>query len=164
MSRKIKEIKQLTETGYVSTPIGCDAENVDLSDGMTLEEYAASVEEHIEDNISHITSKDRTNWDSKLDSAGDSQDNTTTFTSNDNASPTAWTDVDALTSGEKHSSIFSKISTMFKNIRWLYKMLGTTDISSMGNGTVTGALSQLNTDKVLLLINKAAINDRGNFS
>ena len=35
---------------------------------------------------------------------------------------------------------------MFKNIRWLYKMLGTTDISGIGNGTVTGGLSELNSN------------------
>ena len=57
---------------------------------------------------------------------------------------TAWTSVDALTSGESNKNIFAKISQMFKNIRYLYKMLGTTDISSIGNGTVTHALSVLN--------------------
>lgn len=57
---------------------------------------------------------------------------------------TAWTSVDALTSGESNKNIFAKISQMFKNIRFLYKMLGTTDISSIGNGTVTGGLSSLN--------------------
>ena len=33
---------------------------------------------------------------------------------------------------------------MFRNVRYLYKMLGTTDISQVGNGTVTGALNELN--------------------
>ena len=33
---------------------------------------------------------------------------------------------------------------MFKNVRYLYKMLGTTDISKIGNGTCTGAISSLN--------------------
>ena len=51
-----------------------------------------------------------------------------------------------MTSGEKHSNLFNKISTMFKNVRYLYKMLGTTDISQVGNGTVTGAISVLNTN------------------
>lgn len=78
---------------------------------------------------------------------GDSRNNTATFTSDDNAAPQAWTDVDLLTSGEKHSSIFGKISTMLKNIRWLYKKLGTVDISAIGDGTITGAVSQLNSEK-----------------
>ena len=84
----------------------------------------------------------------KLNKTGDSKDNTATFTSSDVAdgSSTAWTTVPALTSGEKHTSIFSKMSQMFKNIRYLYKMLGTTDISAIGDGTATGAISSLNSN------------------
>ena len=71
------------------------------------------------------------------------------FTSSDVADggATAWTSVNALTSGESNKNIFAKISQMFKNIRYLYKMLGTTDISAIGNGTVTNALSVLNANK-----------------
>lgn len=76
----------------------------------------------------------------------DTKDNITTFTSNDSLTPTAWDNVDLLESGEKHSSILEKISTMFKNVRYIYKLLGTTDISAIGNGTITGAIHSLNTD------------------
>ena len=90
-------------------------------------------------------------FEKKLNSDGDSKDLTTTFTSGDSANATAWTDVGLLTSGEKHSSLFQKVATMFKNIRYLYHMLGTADISTLGEGadigTVTGALSKLNSDK-----------------
>lgn len=77
---------------------------------------------------------------------GDTAENTATFTSSDVAdgSASAWTGVSKLLSGEKHSSIFKKVSQMFKNVRYLYKMLGTTDISKIGNGTCTGAISSLN--------------------
>ena len=77
---------------------------------------------------------------------GDTAENTATFTSSDVAdgSASAWTSVPKLSSGEKHSSIFAKVSQMFKNVRYLYKMLGTTDISKIGNGTCTGAISSLN--------------------
>lgn len=77
---------------------------------------------------------------------GDTAENITTFTSSDVAdgSSSAWTNVSKLSSGEKHSSIFKKVSQMFKNVRYLYKMLGTTDISKIGNGTCTGAISSLN--------------------
>lgn len=81
--------------------------------------------------------------DLKLDKTGDSQNNTVAFTSGDASNPTNWTDVAVLATGKKHSELFNKISTMFKNIRYLYKMLGTTDISSIGNGTTTGAISAL---------------------
>ena len=77
---------------------------------------------------------------------GDTADSTATFTCSDVADgdAAAWTTVPALASGETHKSLFAKISQMFKNIRFLYKLLGTTDISSIGNGTVTGGISSLN--------------------
>ena len=81
-----------------------------------------------------------------LKKTGDSKDNTASFTSADSLTPAAWADVPVLATGEKHSSILNKISTMFRNIRWLYKMLGTTNIASIGGGTLTGGISKLNTD------------------
>lgn len=78
---------------------------------------------------------------------GDASNTTVTFASSDVAdgSASAWTSVTTLTSGEKHSSLFAKISQMFKNVRYLYKMLGTTNISGIGGGTVTGAIASQNT-------------------
>lgn len=67
------------------------------------------------------------------------------FTSNDAASPTAWSAADAITTSDTNSTIFSKITTMIKNVRWLYSKLGTTDFSATGQSTVTGALSALQT-------------------
>lgn len=81
------------------------------------------------------------------------------FTSSDVAdgSATAWTSVTPLASGEVHSSIFAKISQMFKNIRYLYKMLGTTNISSIGGGTVTGAISALNSNQSWVKVYEGSI-------
>lgn len=76
----------------------------------------------------------------------DLTDNTVAFTSGDAASPTEWTAVDVLTSGLPIKTLFSRISTIVKNVRWLYSKLGTTDISSIGGGTVTGAISSLNSN------------------
>lgn len=81
----------------------------------------------------------------KLDKTEDTKDNTVTFGSIDTTTPSAWTDVAVMVSGEKHKSLFNKLSTMMKNVRWLYKMLGTTNIASIGDGTLTGAISALNT-------------------
>ena len=82
------------------------------------------------------------------------------FTSSDVADggATAWTGVNPLTSGETNKSIFAKLSQMFKNIRYLYKMLGTTDISSIGNGTVTGGLSSLNDALAFKVLTYTAYN------
>lgn len=81
-----------------------------------------------------------------LPTDGDSQDNTVTFTSNDSLTGDS-TPPALLTSGETHASILSKVSTIFKNVRWLLSKMGTTDISTLGDGTVTGALSTLNSNK-----------------
>lgn len=76
--------------------------------------------------------------------AADLTENEVAFTSGDAASPTAWSSVSVLTSGSTLATLFNRISTMVKNVRWLYSKLGTTDISSIGGGTVTGAISALN--------------------
>lgn len=80
---------------------------------------------------------------------GDSKACKTTFTTNDvaDANATSWTAVSALTSGLTHAVIFQRMSQMFKNVRYLYKVLGTTDISKIGNGTVKGAISTLSQNK-----------------
>ena len=108
---------------------------------------------------------------------GDSAENTVTYTSGDAVNsednPLAWTDVAVLESGEKHSSILAKISTMFKNVRYLFKMLGDVDISTIGDGTVTGAISSqnetftkqitdLNTDLGKLIIKSNIVNKTSN--
>jgi len=71
------------------------------------------------------------------------KDSTTQFTSGDVAdgSANSWTVVAPLVSDETHASIFNKVSNMFKNIRYLYKFIGTTSIANIGNGTITGGLS-----------------------
>lgn len=93
-----------------------------------------------------------------LPTDGDSQDNTVTFTSNDSLTGDS-TPPALLTSGETHASILSKVSTVFKNVRWLLSKMGTTDISTLGDGTVTGALSTLNSN-----IYKQIISTALNFS
>ena len=64
------------------------------------------------------------------------------YTSNDNGTPPAWDEVSAISSGDTNSSIFGKLTSMVKNVRWLYGKLGTSDFSVSGD-TVTGALSSL---------------------
>lgn len=67
------------------------------------------------------------------------------FTSQDTTlTPSSSTSVDLLSGNDSWSQRFVKISQMFKNVRFLLSKLGTTDISSIGNGTVTSALDTLN--------------------
>lgn len=74
----------------------------------------------------------------------DTQNNTVSFESGDSIEAEKFEEVELLESGETHRSIISKVSTMFKNVRRLIKLMGTEDISAIGNGTVTGGLSELN--------------------
>ncbi len=83
--------------------------------------------------------------ETKLGRGEDSGDSIITFTSDDSAGEVGWTDVDALQSGETHKSFAQKVSTMFKNLRYIWGLCGSTDISKIGDGTVTGAINALNT-------------------
>ena len=51
-----------------------------------------------------------------------------------------------LVSGESVKSALGKIKTAVKNVITIVKLLGNTDISKIGNGTVTGAISTINSN------------------
>lgn len=61
---------------------------------------------------------------------------------------TASTQLTELVAGEKMSTALGKIKTAVKNVISLVKLLGTTDISNIGNGSVTGAINSLNSSLV----------------
>lgn len=77
------------------------------------------------------------------------EDATPAFTSGDAASPSAWSDVSVVTSGTALKTILNRITTMMKNVRWLYSKIGTTDISAISDGTVTGAIGLFNAYRVI---------------
>lgn len=83
-----------------------------------------------------------------LEKTGDAGDTTVTFTSGDTENPEDWTEITPVESGEKQSSLWQKISLFAKNLRYLWKLCGTSDISGVADGTLTGAVSKLNTDIV----------------
>ena len=98
---------------------------------------------------------------------GDSKSNTVTFTSNDASDSnvtktTGWTTVTALASGITHATFFQRVSQMFKNVRYLYKLIGTTDISAIGDGTVKGAISTLNSNLIKIEVLKCGISASAN--
>ena len=103
--------------------------------------------------------------DTKLDKTGDIQYNTVTFQNDDNVDviveeslsggvtsteyiltdDKTWHEMEPIKTKEKLGSVFGKISTLFHNVRYLYKMLGTTDISQIdsgSNGTITSIISR----------------------
>lgn len=54
------------------------------------------------------------------------------------------TNLEELTTGEKLSSIFGKLKLAVKNLKSLISLIGTTDISTIGDGTITGGLNDVN--------------------
>ncbi len=60
--------------------------------------------------------------------------------------PAEWSNMPLFSPGTTHAALFTKIARLFKNVRFLYKILGTTDISAIGDGTVTGVVVQNNSD------------------
>lgn len=68
-----------------------------------------------------------------------------TYTSGDAASPTSWADVTVLSSGLSVKTLLNRISTMIKNVRWLYSKLGTTELGTTAT-TITGAIAEHEAD------------------
>lgn len=71
--------------------------------------------------------------------SADLTDNMVAFTSGDSASPTGWTAVDVLTSGLSLKTLFNRISTMVKNVRYIWNLLGSSSFSNVAS-TLTGAI------------------------
>ncbi len=73
-------------------------------------------------------------------------DSTITFNSDDvgpDGDP-ALLAVEKLTSGEKLKELLNKGSRIVTNVRYLIKLLGSNDISTLGDGTITGTLIAMN--------------------
>ena len=93
--------------------------------------------------------------------SGDVAENIVTYASNDvgpDGDPALW-EIPKLTTGENLSSIMQKVSRIANNFRYMIKLLGTTDISSIGDGTVTGGISTLNDNLTTHKHTKSQITD-----
>ena len=116
-----------------------------LEQAMGTKASQAEVDGHTGNSTIHITASERQSWNGRQTMTGDTKDNTVSFTSGDAANPAGWTDVELMASGEKHGSLWRKVSLFAKNARYLWKLLGSTSLAGIGDGTVTGAISALNT-------------------
>ena len=70
-----------------------------------------------------------------------------TSTTEDNKTTVTFTEPTELAqpnTGEKLGGIIGKVSLAIKNIKTLITLIGNTDIKSIGDGTVTGAISDVN--------------------
>lgn len=120
-----------------------------------LENDAGYIKKDVDNLVNYY---DKTTTDQKLANidltdylkkTGDASNTTVAFTEPaDLAQPTT---------GEKLSGIIGKVSLAIKNIKTLITLIGNTDIKSIGDGTVTGAISdvngKLNQDTDLTLVN-----------
>ena len=68
------------------------------------------------------------------------------YVSYDNKNPTEYDDQVLITKEQPLQNLLSYLTTAVKNIRYLFKMIGSTDISAIGDGTLTGGLSTLNSN------------------
>ena len=73
------------------------------------------------------------------------------------------TTLEELTTGEKLSSILGKIKLAVKNLKSLIGLIGTTDISTIGDGTITGGLSDVN-GKLIAPDYKSAVAIQSNYT
>lgn len=87
----------------------------------------------VDEKIDAIPKTDLTNY---LTKTGDGSNLTAVFEEA--------TTLEELTTGEKLSSIFGKLKLAVKNLKSLIGLIGTTDISTIGDGTITGGLSDVN--------------------
>lgn len=62
------------------------------------------------------------------------------FTSSDMANPTSWDDVPVLTGNNASITyVFERLTRMFRNIRYLWKLIGSNDFSNVAS-TISGAI------------------------
>lgn len=87
----------------------------------------------VDEKIDAIPKTDLTNY---LTKTGDGSNLTAAFEEE--------TNLEELTTGEKLSSIFGKLKLAVKNLKSLISLIGTTDISTIGDGTITGGLNDVN--------------------
>lgn len=133
MAETIKKTWLTDEDGNKVAPLTLTSAIQD-EDGKAFQEYV--------DSMIVVANEDSTEVPEVVNN---SSADVVSFTSGDGEG-TQWTDVSTMVSDETQSSLFGKISTMFKNVRYLFKMLGNTDISAIGDGTTTGAISTLNSN------------------
>lgn len=102
--------------------------------------YTPGEAEKVQTQLNNIYTKNEANalLNDKLSKTGDAGNTTVAYTQA--------TTLSELVSGEKQSAAFGKLKVAVKNVISFARLLGTTNISSIGGGTVTGALAALNSN------------------
>jgi hypothetical protein len=128
----------------------------------------------LENDVGYITKKvsdltnyyDKTSVDKKIDAIPKTYLTNYLTKTGDGSNLTAVfeeaTTLDELTTGEKLSSILGKIKLSVKNLKSLIGLIGTTDISTIGDGTITGVLSDVNSKLTIALPSESSIRSLDN--
>ena len=106
--------KALTDPAYVAFDDGTDTYKVEFNDTVESAAQAAVAE-------------------------ADLTQNTVDFTSGDSLSPSGWTSVSQITANSTLATLFNRISTMVKNVRYIWNLLGSSSFSNVAS-TLTGAI------------------------
>ena len=86
------------------------------------------------------------NYD-KIDKAIGESVTSDPFVSEDESDPEELATMpEVMADGDDRATLFNKISVVVKNVRYLIKLIGNTDISEIGEGTITDILSSFNQD------------------
>ena len=139
--------ERITDTRYESARCGIISSIAEFDSDTIYEQIQADLAEFKTDEQAQFlawyeTIRDQLSEDAagnlqlQIDAmkTADTKDNTVSFESGDELVPATFADVELLQSGEKHNSFWRKASLMFKNVRRLISLMGTTDISGIGNG------------------------------
>lgn len=117
---------------------------------VTLAEYQRIPDEEKDsDNVVYMVLPGRifSNGKEYGASAADVSQSIADFQSEDVLEPESPIDVPIIEGKETVGGFAAKVSRVARNVRYLLKMLGTTDISKIGGGTLTGAISELERTK-----------------
>lgn len=71
-------------------------------------------------------------------------ENVVSFESADETNPTSFQEMPQLATPGRMKTLMHNLSIAYKNLRYLVKLFGTTDISAIGDGTVSGILKNIN--------------------
>ena len=86
------------------------------------------------------------------------------FTSSDVANPTSWDDVPVLTGNNASITyVFERLTRMFRNIRYLWKLLGSNDFSNVAS-TISGAIGNTALTTTATSISGAITEHEGDIS
>lgn len=96
--------------------------------------------------------------DNLSQSGNESSNQVVKFDSKDDANPSTYTDVDVITSDQKQKKIFSSITVVTKNTRYLWSLLKSPNLATVlginqADKSIPGAVKTINTNKVGLPMN-----------